>query len=98
MTFKERREKELYDIHSSFRVLMHSEIGFPKAGETAGTMTERLLPHFKSFLFQDRQQLIDEVTGAAEEMVEFFEPVGNATPYVSLEKLSTYLTNLKKQL
>jgi len=43
-------EKELYDTHSDFRVLLHSTLGFPSKGETAGSMAERIIPHIKSFI------------------------------------------------
>lgn len=54
-------EGKLDNIHSDIRALLHSELAFPKPGETAGSMCERLIPHLKKFIKAERKQAQREV-------------------------------------
>lgn len=51
------------DIHSNFRVMLHSKLGFPDKGETAGSMAEKLKPVFIDFLKTSHTRLLKRLDG-----------------------------------
>ena len=53
---REEWKAELSSPHSTVGLLLNSELGFPKKGETSGSMKERLIPHIVDFLHSSIQQ------------------------------------------